>query len=259
MEKEKKECHNFKDDVNNLKTRLNMNSVYGSNNLQEWLIDQLDIKSNDSILDIGCGEGKYLNAISKLTSNKCIGIDYDKEMIDKSIETYASNQGVAFFNHSMDELDSDNCPINGQKFDIIYSAYAFYYSKDSFKLLDVLKNYLTPTGRIVIVGPYADNNKDWFTFLNQFVQLPDSIMESSYKFMADVYSYAEKEFSEAYHREFINTITMPTYDDLKMYWEANIYYDEKYDSQFNICALDWFSNNNTFSYDKVARLVSMSK
>ena len=45
MEKEKKECHNFKDDVNNLKTRLNMNSVYGSNNLQEWLIDQLDIKS----------------------------------------------------------------------------------------------------------------------------------------------------------------------------------------------------------------------
>ena len=123
MEKEKKECHNFKDDVNNLKTRLNMNSVYGSNNLQEWLIDQLDIKSNDSILDIGCGEGKYLNAISKLTSNKCIGIDYDKEMIDKSIETYASNQGVAFFNHSMDELDSDNCPINGQKFDKIGRAH----------------------------------------------------------------------------------------------------------------------------------------
>ena len=259
MEKEKKECHNFKDDVNNLKTRLSMNSVYGNANLQEWLISQLDVKSNDSILDIGCGDGKYLNAINELTSNKCVGIDYDKEMIDKSIETYSSNEKLEFYNYSMDELESDKCPIAGHKFDIIYSAYAFYYSKDSFKLLDVLKNYLTPTGRIVIVGPYADNNKRWFTFLNQFVQLPDSIMESSYKFMADVYTYAEKEFSKAYHKEFINTITLPTYKDLKTYWEANIYYDSIHDEQFNKYAQEHFSNNDNFYYNKVARLVSMSK
>ena len=118
----------------------------------------------------------------------------------------------------------------------------------------------TKSSYVKILGYKLDKNDDINNITNiQDIKKKSFNMESSYKFMADIYTYAKKEFLEVYHKEFINTITLPTYKDLKTYWEANIYYDSIYDEQFNKYAQEHFSNNDNFYYNKVARLVSMSK
>ena len=255
MSKEQKECKDFKDNIDGLTKRLNINNGYGNNDLQSWLIEQLKVKDSEYVLDIGCGDGRHLKEISSLTSGQCIGIDYDEKMIGKSKANVADN--LSYIHLSMDEINTPSGLIPEVDFDVIYSLYAFYYSTDSINLLESLKNFLEENGRIAIVGPYGDNNKDWFKFLNQYVKLDESIMKSSYSFMDDVREFAKSNFNSVMTNDFINTITLPTYEDLKTYWESNIYYDSKYDADFEKYATEHFDNNKTFSYNKRARLVMM--
>ena len=260
MLKERKECHNFKDGIEILKNRLNINLKYGNNDLKSWVIENLNVGSNDKVLDIGCGDGRHLNAVSRLTNNLCMGIDYDTEMIAKSLEQDgASEDKLEFYTWNMDEVNTNNSVLGDNKFDLIYSLYAFYYSKDSLALLDKLKDRLTENGRIVIVGPHGENNKDWFTFINQFIELDDSIMKSSYKFQDDVENYARQNYENVEVKDFINKITLPSSEELKLYWESNIYYDSTCDEDFKKYSIEYFNSNSEFSYEKKAKMIIMGK
>jgi len=48
MSKERKGCKDFKDNIDGLTNRLNINNGYGNNDLQSWLIEQLRIKDTES-------------------------------------------------------------------------------------------------------------------------------------------------------------------------------------------------------------------
>ena len=256
MSKEQKECKDFKDNIDGLTNRLNINNGYGNNDLQSWVMEQLKVKDSEDVLDIGCGDGRHLKEISSLTSGQCVGIDYDEKMIGKSQANVADNLGYHHF--SMDEINTPSALIGAAKFDTIYSLYAFYYSKNSIALLDLLKERLKLGGSISIVGPHGENNKGWFEFLDQFIQLDESIVNSSYSFMDDIKKYAYKNFQHVTTDNFINTITLPTYSDLKQYWESNIYYDSKYDAKFEELAKQHYDSEGKFSYNKVAKMIIMS-
>lgn len=95
-----------------------------------FLIKELDISPGDSILDIGCGDGKYLIEFAKRDYN-CTGIDFSGTMIEKArknassesvdielIEAYAQNyvsenkfDAIISINQGAFCLleDSDNC------------------------------------------------------------------------------------------------------------------------------------------------------
>ena len=129
MSKEQKECKDFKDNIDGLTNRLNINNWYGNNDLQSWVIEQLKVKDSEDVLDIGCGDGRHLKEISSLTSGQCVGIDYDEKMIGKSKANVADN--LSYHHFSMDDINTPSAPIGGDKFNVIYSLYAFYYSKNS--------------------------------------------------------------------------------------------------------------------------------
>ena len=265
MSKEQKECKDFKDNIGGLTNRLAINNGYGNNDLQSWLIKRLEVNKFDDVLDIGCGDGRHLFEIATkhATYGQCHGIDYDRDMIEKSkrlpMEEFNDVKPYNLrFNHfNMDEINTPSSPLKDQKYNVIYSLYAFYYSKDSIKLLDLLKSRLHDGGKISIIGPHGENNKGWFKFLNQFVQLDDSIMNSSYSFMDDIKSYAYSNFEMVVTEDFVNTITLPTYSDLKKYWESNIYYDSKYDAKFEELAKQHYDSEGEFSYNKFAKMITM--
>jgi len=68
---------------------------------RERLIDSLSLKSNENVLDVGCGRGLLLNAVAhRLTSGKVIGIDLwqSEDLSGNRIETTLANaqaEGVA--------------------------------------------------------------------------------------------------------------------------------------------------------------------
>ena len=179
-------------------------------------------------------------------------------MIFQSIENCKNNTPkIKFTTMSMDDIGEMN-PYSEGFFDLIYSVYAFYYTKNSSKLLDNLKKILKPNGRISIIGPYSDNNKNWWDFLDQFMTVPDSLKKyANTEFMQGVNEYAKSNFSEVKLDEFVNQITFPTIEIFEQYWKSNIYYDPKHDDDFKLFAKKHFDQHNNFQYSKKAQIITM--
>lgn len=259
---DKKRCSEFVDSIGNLSNRLNINTKYGDNDLGSWLTKNLDVKKGERVLDVGCGDGTHLRSVAKIVNidDFCIGMDYDAEMIKKAKDlTKNFKPSIKFVQLSMDDIGKPEANIENDHFDLIYSVYAFYYAKNEFETLNTLKSKLNQNGRISIVGPYRDNNKSWFDFLNQFMELPDAIIHSSSSFMDGIEKYAHENFKQVKSLEFVNNITLPTYDELKKYWISNIYYDPKLDAEFEKFAKEHFKKHKIFSYYKKAQMIVMSK
>jgi SAM-dependent methyltransferase len=158
---------------------------------------------------------------------------------------------------SMDDIGESNF-FSNNSFDLVYSVYAFYYTKNSSKLLNNLKKILKTDGRISIIGPYSDNNKNWWDFLEQFMTVPDSLKKyANTEFMQKIEDYAKINFKEVKFNEFSNQITFPSVDIFRQYWKSNIYYDSKYDSDFELYAKKHFEKNNNFQYFKKAEIITM--
>jgi len=74
-------------DFGNLKTRKNFYSKYCNPliNSKEEVFKLLNIKGNEKILDVGCGNGDFLAYIEdKGCSGEMIGVDISKGMIEEA-------------------------------------------------------------------------------------------------------------------------------------------------------------------------------
>ena len=244
--------------TNELDCRIETNQTFGTANLSEWLLPKLHLSRGECLLDIGCGTGKLLIPFAKMTEipNTCTGIDVSANSIDKAKKD-AEREGVKInlFVHDMDQIEIDS--YRG-KFDVVTAIYSAYYSKNIKALLEKSSQMLKKNGRLVIMGPYMDNNREWFEFLQLFMQLPSATLYQSSAFMCeDVMPFAVANYDIVKAYRFVNRISIPSLEHLESYWKSNTYYDEKYDTAFLKLATDFFSNHDAFQFSKTALLIIM--
>lgn len=62
----------------------------------EALIDKLNIKKGDMVLDVGCGKGIITPILQKHSQNKVFAIDLSDEMVKGAIEAHKGNPNLEF-------------------------------------------------------------------------------------------------------------------------------------------------------------------
>ena len=112
----------------------------------EILIDLLDIRGYEKILDIGCGTGKLTSRLLKLTRNSITGIDPSEGMI-----TEAKRQNK-FKRLQFRKLSAEELAYN-REFDIIFCNSAMQWFRDIDKVLDNFHSALKAGGKVGIQAP----------------------------------------------------------------------------------------------------------
>jgi trans-aconitate methyltransferase len=110
------------------------------------LLDKLGLKGNESVLDIGCGDGKLTIEIAKRVPNgRVVGIDNSEEMISFARKTFPKDRYPNVDWRLMDatEINFDN------EFDAAYSNAVLHWVKDHAAVLRGVKRSLKPSGRIL--------------------------------------------------------------------------------------------------------------
>lgn len=242
-----------------LDNRTSTNQRFGDKDLEEWLIEKLSPRKGEHILDVGCGTGSQLIKLAKFTETdySCVGLDISESSITQAAKKAGeSGVKVKLVIESMDRIEETG--LEDGSFDTICSTYSIYYAADVKRVLETLKKKTKPTGRIAITTPYRDNNQGWFDFLKQFMKLPVNVERSSSTFMEEeIIPFAHQYFSNVTTFEFVNNISIPTYEDLRRYWVSNIYYKEELDPGFEKYAKEHFMENDSFGFFKKALLVIM--
>jgi trans-aconitate 2-methyltransferase len=148
---------------------------------QEWareLIAKLHLQGGESILDIGCGDGKVSAEIATaVPTGSVLGVDNSRSMVKLAQNKYPVDQ-VPNLNFQM--ADARNLPFKGQ-FEIVFSNAALHWVRNHAPVLDGIYRSLGPEGRIllqmggrgnaaVIIGVLKDviNTTRWARYFTSF-------------------------------------------------------------------------------------------
>ena len=117
---------------------------------QDWareLISQLKLEGYESVLDIGCGDGKTTAEIANQLSNgNVLGVDSSNDMIALACKNFPHGRHP---NLEFKLVDAQHLPFKEQ-FDIVFSKAALHWIKDHKPVILGIKNSLKPNGRILL-------------------------------------------------------------------------------------------------------------
>jgi trans-aconitate 2-methyltransferase len=117
---------------------------------QEWareLISKLSLKGNETLLDIGSGDGKVTAEIAMhLPKGSVIGIDSSQEMIKLAQNMYPAD---AFVNLRFQLMDANNLKFEN-KFDIVFSNATLHWIFDHRPVLNGINKCLKPGGKMLL-------------------------------------------------------------------------------------------------------------
>jgi len=121
----------------------------GNKNINLYTIEALNIQPEESLLEIGMGNGFFVRNILEIDNTvSYTGLDFSADMISESTrvnEEFIEN-GRAQFQLG----EASNIPFPDNSFDKIFTINTIYFWEDPDKVLSEFKRVIKPTGRIYI-------------------------------------------------------------------------------------------------------------
>jgi len=117
---------------------------------QKWameLIEKLQLKKTEDVLDLGCGNGKITAEIAELVDEgSVVGVDNSKSMINLAMEKYPQNK---YSNLSFKLMDARSLAFE-EHFDIVFSNAALHWIKNHKPVIEGIFKSLKHSGRILL-------------------------------------------------------------------------------------------------------------
>lgn len=138
-----------------------------SNHQKEWgtkVINELNIKEDCNILDLGCGDGVLTYQLANVVpKGKVVGIDASKGMLE--VANKLNKDNLEFKYMDIDKMEFD------EKFDLIYSNAALHWVKDHKKLLINCKRFLNEKGMVRFNFAGYGNGEGLYSIIKQVMKM----------------------------------------------------------------------------------------
>jgi len=123
-------------------------SIYTNQMLfEEKMIKDLRIKEGDTILDMGCGRGRVLAHVARVSGAGCChGLNIDESQLANA-KNYAASNNMKQLTFTHGNFN-DPLPYPDETFDAVYQIQVLTYTKDKHALFSELYRVLKPGGRL---------------------------------------------------------------------------------------------------------------
>ncbi len=114
----------------------------------EVLVARAEPRSDDRILDVGCGTGIVSRMVSPMvgSSGRVVGLDIDKEMLAVARSLVPADVGQVEWR----EGDVVEMPFEDAEFDLVFCQAALQFFPDRIAALLEIHRVLAPSGRVVV-------------------------------------------------------------------------------------------------------------
>ncbi len=112
--------------------------------LRQYLYDQIGIKKTSRVLEVGCGTGVITSEIKEITDQPVLGIDIDLDRVKKAASTY----NALHFSCA----DVYHLPFASQSLDFVISHFLFLWLKEPVQALKEILRVLKPGGTVVALA-----------------------------------------------------------------------------------------------------------
>ncbi|WP_305454680.1 class I SAM-dependent methyltransferase [Bacillus mycoides] len=119
--------------------------------LTNWALQKIHIREDAVILDIGCGGGKTIHSLSRLTPHgKIYGIDYSEQAVENSKKT--NTKDVETEKVIIHQASVSSIPYNTNFFDLITALQTHYFWPDVENDMKEVFRVLKPNGPFLLVA-----------------------------------------------------------------------------------------------------------
>ena len=178
----------------------------GHSRLRRWGLSHISIKPNASILDVGCGGGKAVQELARISSSwKVCGIDYSEEMVQlarKINKKFVEKGHVEILHGSVSSL-----PFSDGMFDFVTAFEAYYFWPNLIDDLKEIKRVLKPGGTLLIANEaykhekFEKRNLKWAKWGDMMLHTPEE-----YRGFLTEAGYMAIEIDEVTEKNWIATI-----------------------------------------------------
>lgn len=137
-----------------------MNLVHWS--AHKWFAENIGIKANDVILDIGCGGGSLLALLSEITNEKTYGIDHSRDMVKAA--TIRNHKNILFGDVEIQRASVSGIPFDSDFFSVVTSFETIQFWSDIINDLREVKRVLKENGRLFIMNRLPKEGSKWYEF-----------------------------------------------------------------------------------------------
>ncbi|MGA2680745.1 MAG: methyltransferase domain-containing protein [Candidatus Bathyarchaeia archaeon] len=142
-----------------------------SQNQFQWakeLIPKLRLQGNESLLDIGCGDGKITAELARcLPDGKAVGVDSSEKMINLAQSSFSQKDHP---NLTFQVMDAKKLTFK-LEFDVVFSNAALHWIVDQEAVLRGVERSLKPGGRLLFQMAGKGNAKDVLIIVNELADV----------------------------------------------------------------------------------------
>jgi ubiquinone/menaquinone biosynthesis C-methylase UbiE len=236
-----------------LRQRIASHDKYGSNDLNAWLFDHLQLQTGTTILDIGCGTGKQSLPLARIVgeAGQVLSVDFSKEALDE-LSRGARERGlekrIQLLRAGLDQLSEF---LEDQQFERALASFSLYYAKYPGRVFQTLYRAIKPRGILFFCGPALDNNSELKQFHCSLREGRPPAAGGAAVFMEEIGQRLAREvFGAIEVFTFENCLRFNSADALYAYWSSYNLYDQELDTDFRVAAAKYFETHPLFETRK---------